>query len=249
MPADRKPTSTPHPNLMKLVKDGSVSRYQILDELVHVTVDRNGWLHGPNITHFILPENDTQTPIAPRNVILHTNAGPHRTPWAKLMAYIARKDITGEPHFQLAGALATITNPGDLKLVQSMSVQVRADCNAKANSWWRANKRVGAISFETEDLGAASLQFTPWSIPQLHTLVAAITAICATYGIACATPTRWDDTGIGYHSQFPEWSIYKGKTCPGAARIRQMDYIRNTVAYYLAIYAERTGWRCGEGQL
>jgi hypothetical protein len=67
------------------------------------------------------------------------------------------------------------------------------------------------------------------------------------YGIACTNPTRWDDTGIGHHCQYPEWSSYTGKTCPGAARIRQMDYVRHTVAGMLADYSKATGWQCGRG--
>jgi len=121
-----------------------------------------------------------------------------------------------------------------------VSVHVRADCNAKANSWLSpSGQRVGAVSIESADLGAATLDVTGWNLDQLGGIIAIGTALVVQEGIACTSPTRWDDTGIGHHCQFPEWSIYKGKTCPGAQRIRQCDYVRGAVANRVADYHAR----------
>lgn len=239
-------TLTPHRNLQQITSNGA-SRKAHLEAITTMWIDNMGWLHGPNVVHSPLPEASTQPTITPRNVILHTNAGPHKTLWTSLFKYMARTDVTGEPHFQLDGVNASVANPAELKLVQFMPLGVRADCNAKANRWAQNGKYYGAISFETQDEGSVhNIEDDKWSIPQLHTLVCALTAICATYGVSCGSPGRWSDSGIGYHSQFPEWSIYKGKTCPGAARVRQMPYIWTTVATLLAEYGERTGWKCGQ---
>lgn len=241
----------PHPVLQQRTSAGHLWR----DVLIMVTaegqggggfwVDDGGWLRGKQVKVEPIPEAYTQPVIHPRNAILHSNAGPRKTLWTSLWNYIRRLDITGEPHFQVVGVDATSIADG--LIVQGMPFTVRADCNAKANSWWRGNKRVGAISFESEDRGSASLPDTPWSVGQVHVIVGALTALCVVYGVACTSTTRWDDTGIGYHSQFKEWSIYVGKTCPGAARIRQMDYIRARVAQNLLAFGEATGWKCGQG--
>lgn len=247
------PTPAPvaHPLLLNATADGRSWK----DILVMITagpslagywIDNEHWIHGGvTVQQRVEPEASTQPFIHPRNAILHSNAGPRKTPWAALVAYMRRKDITGEPHFQVAGVDATALTGA--ALVQAIPLNRRADCNAKANSWWRNSRRVGAVSFESEDRGSSTLDQTPWSLPQLHAIIGALTAICIVYGVACTEPATWDGSGIGYHSRFPEWSIYKGKTCPGAARIRQMAYVRQAVAENLAKFAHETGWHCGQG--
>lgn len=242
----------PHPILNQRTDKGHLWR----DVLLMVTaqgqggggfwIDDGHWLRGQQvIVSPIMPEATTQAILHPRNAILHSNAGPRKTPWASLWAYVRRADITGEPHFQVDGVDATSLT--DAFIIQGIPLNRRADCNAKANSWWRNGKRVGAVSFESQDRGSPSLPTTPWSVGQVHCIIGALTAICVVYGVACTAPTSWDDTGIGYHSQFKEWSIYVGKTCPGASRIRQMDYIRGQVAHNLIAFAAETGWKCGQG--
>jgi N-acetylmuramoyl-L-alanine amidase len=182
-------------------------------------------LVGPNVLYKPIPEALTQPKILPWNVILHSNAAPHLTRWESMWAYVNRLDVTGEPHFQV---------DMDGHVLQYLPLNVRADCNAKANSWKvdidGAPTLVGAISFETQDNGSATLAKTPWAIPQLDAITGAIAAIGHKYGVPYTNPVSWDDRGVGHHCEYKEWSIYVGKTCPGAARIRQMDYVRNAAA-------------------
>lgn len=255
MPTPLEPPA--HPVLQKQLPDGRTWR----DIVAWITngywLDANGWIRGGVANpQPVLPEagpvdQGGQPVIHPRSVILHSNAGPRKTAWASIVKYWRRKDVTGEPHFQVHGVDAG-SNLAAASLVQAMPLNRRADCNAKANSWWRHRPngtpvRVGAISFETEDRGYPTLDTTPWSIAQLHAMIGAITVICVVYGVACSDVPTWDGTGIGFHSRFPEWSIYKGKTCPGAARIRQMDSIRAAVAENLAKFSHETDWHCGQG--
>ena len=165
-------------------------------------------------------ENYTQDKIIPHGAILHSNASPAYVPWYSLWKYWQRADITGEAHFQ---------SELDGTLIQSIDYNVVAHCNYKANRWTYEGKAYGFISFETADYGAASLDKTPWNQDQLEALIGALTVQCLWFGNDCTTPVGPFDSGIGYHSQYPEWSPWV-KTCPGAQRIKQMDYIRLRVA-------------------
>ena len=200
-------------------------------------INADHWTVSPKVICDPIPEAATQAIIKPRSAILHSNAAPALTLPERLIAYWRRSDITGEAHLQIATGTTR----------QAMPFNRKADCNYKANGYWFASRYVGAVSFETEDKGYPTLDFTPWSLDQLADIVGILANLCVCYGVACTNPTRWDDTGIGHHCQYPEWSSYTGKTCPGAARIRQMDYVRQRVAGVLADYSKATGWQCGKG--
>ena len=194
-------------------------------------IDENHLLQGPTaITRLVYPEASKQELIIPRNQILHSNAGPKKTPWYSIFKYWDRSDITGEPHFQV---------DMDGAIRQAIPLNRRADCNAKANAWTYQGQRYGAISYETQDDGADTLNQTPWTPEQLRSVVGAATALCVQYNMQCDTVTEWTDGGIDYHSKFKEWSIYVGKTCPGYARIQQVDWIRSQVASRVAAYHQK----------
>jgi hypothetical protein len=192
--------------------------------------DREGVLQGSQARFVPIPENYTQPTIIPRSAILHSNAAPNGTWWQSLINFWKRSDITGEAHFQFAWN-------GDA--IQAMSIFRRADCNYKANRFLIGDRYYGAISFETEDRGAATLDQTGWTLEQLHTMIATLTALVIQHDVHCTAPAYWNSSGIGHHILHQEWSLYKGKTCPGATRIAQMDYIRRDVQ-------ERTAFILGE---
>ena len=225
-----------HPAFAGVGIDGKTSK---LDIIKFVTagywLDSNHVLHGPGVTYRPLPEATKQSLIQPRSAIMHSQSGPKRTPWQALWAFLARPDIHIEPH--------TIANL-DGTIVQVLPFNRRADCNAAANSWLRDGNIVGALSCETQDDGFPTLDRTPWPLAQLTSAAGMLAVQAIAYKIACTTPTRWDDTGIGHHSQFKEWSVYTGKTCPGAARIRQMDELRRMVATRVAGFYQHAGGTC-----
>lgn len=180
----------------------------------HYYIGSDHLLRGPKVVHaLITPESTSQPTIRPRTVILHSQAGPRRTLWQSLVSYMKRSDISLECHFivELDGTV-----------VQTMPTNRRADCNYKANQF--------AISFETQDNGWPTLSTTPWSPAQVEAIANVVAACGHRYGIPYTSPANYLDAGVGYHSQFPEWSTFKGKTCPGAARIRQMDWVRRRAA-------------------
>ena len=231
-----------HSTLRKTVADGSSWQEILMFITGGYWIDQSHWLRGGVArSEPVLPEAVTQPYISPRVAILHTNAGPRKTKWESLISYWRRADVTGEAHFQVHGV------NGDAAIVQAIPLNRRADCNAKANRWSFNGRSYGAISFETEDRGYPTLPTTPWSLGQLDAMSGALTSICVVYGMSCTEPATWSSSGIGFHSRFQEWSIYKGKTCPGAARIAQMAFIRDKVASNLAAFGAATGWRCGQG--
>lgn len=163
----------------------------------------------PDANYQPLPEATTQSKITPRVCIWHTNAAPHYTPWKSLWNYLFRKDVVGESHFQ--------NDWGEM--IQFMPLNVRADCNAKANAF--------AISVESADYGYLTLQTTPWNEGQVERAAHLAAYLKVHYGIPLEIAKTWDGHGHGPHNLFPEWSIYKGKTCPGAARTAQIQRILN----------------------
>lgn len=211
-------------------------------------IDHQHWLHGPTVVKTpVEPEASTQAIIVPWSAILHTNAGVNKTSFMSLITYWRRADIVGEAHFQVDGVDITDPSVRFAPIAQAIPLNRKADCNYKANRWWNGKQYVGAISFETQDRGGATLPTTPWSLAQVNSMVSTLTWLCVCYGVWCTAPANYQDSGIGYHSQYPEWSSYVGKTCPGAARIRQMDYVRQGVAGCLSQFSQATGWQCGKG--
>lgn len=168
-----------------------------------------------------LPEAASQPHIRPTQIILHTIVG------SALGAYNHFLHNTGlESHLivKLDGVLW-----------QLMELTRRADANSAAN---RRPDGTGALSLETEDRGAATVEQTPWTPEQVEAIVRFCVWACREFGIparACRNP---DDPGIGYHSMFGhgpgKWTNVRGKTCPGAARKAQFPGIVAEVARRLA---------------
>lgn len=164
----------------------------------------------PYATQFLIPEANTQVAIKARVFALHSMAGPGMTSLENISRYYARDDIHTESTFGLAM---------DGRCAQFVPVDVRADCQAYANSF--------AASVETQDKGSATLASTPWTQEQVEQL-AGISAWMS-LNPRCALPLQrvgvWNGSGVDYHSKFSQWSIYQGKTCPGAARIGQVPQV------------------------
>jgi hypothetical protein len=158
-----------------------------------------------------LPENETQSRIVPTQFIFHTMAGPNLTALESLRRYLERTDITGECTFIL-----------DLegRMAQLVETTVRADNNASANS------RAGSI--ETQDRGYLAdpgIVVTPWTDIQLAQLAGLAAFYNLRHGVPLHRPVAWDQPGMGGHRDYPEWSIYTGKTCPGQARYEQIPLV------------------------
>lgn len=207
-----------------------LGKLQLVNE-GHYFDESTGIFYGPRTSSSLLPEAFSKR-ITPRGLIFHSNAAPHRTPLQALKKYVFRLDITIEPHFDLG--LDGIAE-------QWVPVTYKADCNAKANQYVKNGITYGAVSVESEDEGSASLPTTPWSLGQLSFLIALGTALAIQFGNGCQPCALWDDYGIDYHCKHKEWSIYSGKTCPGAARIRQMPYIQEAVKDRVVKYHQLIG--------
>jgi hypothetical protein len=182
----------------------------------------------------LLPEAYTQPLIVPRLQIAHTQASG-RGKASNIAAYThaAKSSVNIEPH---VFGPEMVTG----QMLQCMPFNRRADTSATANVFriggdWT---NYGAVSYETQDLGGATINNTPWPERQLMSLVGAMTAVCATYSVWCTpvrpgTEMREEWRGISHHSNVKSWSR-GGHSCPGAARIAQMDWVRHHVATRLA---------------
>jgi hypothetical protein len=157
-----------------------------------------------------IPEAATQPHILPRLLILHSEAGPALTSLENLHRYVARDDVHIEPTFIL---------DMDGRMAQLVDIFTRADCSAKANPF--------ATSVETQDHGSATLATTAWTDQQIAQLagLAAWMHLHPAIQLPLTPVIRWDGTGVGPHRQFPEWSVYVGKTCPGNTRVAQVPLV------------------------
>jgi hypothetical protein len=232
-----KPSMVPHPAIAHQLPNGNYA-YNVLRMVTGFYINKDHILVGDNVVYAPIPESTAQRIITPRSAILHSNAGPSATFWESLWKYWWRNDVTGEAHFQI---------PMKGKAVQVIPFNIRADCNAKANQFVVDGVTYGAISFETEDNGYETLDKTGWTIDQLGNMIGALVCLSVVYGMFCTPPAKWNDSGIGWHVLHPEWSIYKGKTCPGKQRIAQMPWIYQAVADKLAQFGKLTGWKCITG--
>ena len=198
----------------------------------------------------LLPEAKTQKKITPRLVIQHTNGGPHSASIQNMFGFRGLPKVDIECHLQVQT---------DGQIGQFMPYNVEANANTDANRFVLKGTTFGAISHETQDQGAKHLAIDkdPWSVAQLGALIGATAAECVTYNIRCSPPTTWNDSGIAHHSLFPflgtdakgkaikgAWSGKSGKPCPGAARIKQMDFLRHEVAVRMAAFYDRSGGHC-----
>lgn len=157
-----------------------------------------------------LAEADEQPFITPTQWIAHTAVdGPGPT---NLGNYFESRTVTLESHTWLRWASHEQFIPFDRS----------ADANYKVNRYLKNGKWVGAISTETEDDG--SPEQNPWNAYQVNELIRFGVWLNRTFGIPPHLPTAWDAPGMGYHSLFPGvWTNVRGKTCPGATRIRQWN--------------------------
>lgn len=227
-----------HPNLLQTFNGQPyVDFLRWFNEGIYV--NNTHFLTGsPKITWNLLPEAITQPTITPRVLILHTQAGSTKATNQSVRAYMDRPGVVVEPHIigpEMFGG----------EMLQVMPFNIRADTSFKANRYQIAgsNNYYGAISMETQDNGGATVDTTPWTFDQILSISQTLTAVCATYGVWCTVPATWNDSGIAQHNLFPEWSV-NAHSCPGAARTRQMDYIRSDVANRLAHYYNSVGLQC-----
>jgi len=168
----------------------------------------------PQAKQLLLPENAVQRKITPTQVIVHTAVDSKTA--SSLYPYFSRGDVGAESHFFVKW---------NGVVEQYVDTSVMANANRFAD--------VRAISIETEDDGDP--EGNPWSPEQMIALTLLIDWCCSTHHIPRHQCPQWDWPGLGWHSMWgfkdpvnltgtlPDspWTMFKGKTCPGRARIRQ----------------------------
>jgi hypothetical protein len=148
----------------------------------------------PFAEHKLIPPGSNDPAIRPRMAILHiavTDA------WS-LFDFFKFRSGGIESHFY-------ITWRG--KIEQYRDTEFEADANYRANPF--------AISIETQGWAGGK-----WNRAQRRAIKRLLLWLHEEHGIPLRKPGKWYGSGVGYHSQFPEWSPV-AKSCPGAARIAQ----------------------------
>lgn len=110
-----------------------------------------------------------------------------------------------------------VKNPNE----QFRDTSREADANYKANSWIGSDgKRHGFLSAETQGTGAGK-----WNKKQLDDIKELILITSKEHDFPLRKVGSYHGHGIGYHTQFPEWTNVPGKTCPGKDRIVQYNEV------------------------
>jgi len=155
-----------------------------------------------------IPENNTQSRINPRALILHTAVSNG----SSLYGFWTSSGSAGvESHFYLQ-------KDGDFE--QYLDTTRRADCQRDGNSF--------GVSVETWDgYGAVwtrDADLPAWTTAQCNALVDLMVWMHRTHGLPLRVSRYWNDSGVAWHNKYigsPGFAAGP-RTCPGARRIRQI---------------------------
>lgn len=150
----------------------------------------------PAAVHRLIPPGSSDPKITPRIAILHVDAGNADS----LYGFFLERSGGIESHFH-------VKRDGTVEQYRDTAYQ--ADANYQANDF--------AISIETQGYGDGV-----WTGAQIAAIKKLLMWCQATHGIPLKKCAEWTGTGVGYHSQFPQWSPVV-KSCPGPRRILQFN--------------------------
>lgn len=161
--------------------------------------------------------------IQPRLLLVHTNAASGEGTEESAYNWSMAKPDNAKPHYQV---------DRDGSATKFLPSNRRGVCNASFGSDPRTggkNVATWSLAIETADLGfgvgkpGGAIGFTP----EQGEMVAQIIAYEARlWGFPIEYPTTWDGDGVACHTEpfeFPYWTIYKGKTCPGERKKIEMQ--------------------------
>ena len=167
------------------------ARYQLAQEAPVPTTPRG---FAPFATVRNIPPGANDPEIKPRVAILHVDAANAES----LFGWFSGPSGGVESHF-------FVKKTG--KIEQYRSIYFEADANLGANPF--------GVSIETQ--GFAAGKWTPMQTASIERL---LTWLETETDIPLRMATSWKGSGVGYHSQFPQWSPVV-KSCPGPDRIKQ----------------------------
>lgn len=105
----------------------------------------------------------------------------------------------------------------DARREQYRDTNREADANFRANSWVDSDgKRHGYISWEFMGLGGGK-----YNKYQLSEMFRVLPILSKEHDFPLKVPTGPKSKGVGFHTQFNDWSNVAGKICPGPERIQQ----------------------------
>lgn len=178
-------------------------------------------LTAPYATVRYISSHGKRPPNVPRLVILHTNAGGGSSNGEALYRWINAELAAGrtptQPHHQV---------DLDGKVWQWLDYNEKGVASVSAEGY--------CISVETQDYGSrhSPIGEQPWTPAQVEALARVCLTAHRAFGVPLHQATAPDGWGIGWHSMWGDnvtkpnpWTVTKGKTCPGAARIAQVPQI------------------------
>jgi hypothetical protein len=143
-----------------------------------------------------IPPGSNDPSIVPRMAILHVAVSEGES----LFDFFKNRSGGIESHFYIRR---------DGTVEQYRSIYFQADANLNANDF--------AVSIETQGMGPGK-----WTDAQLASIKRLLTWLHTEADVPLVKVAKWNGSGVGYHSQFPEWSPV-AKSCPGPDRIKQFN--------------------------
>lgn len=141
---------------------------------------------------------------------------PHITPVGVVCHVAVSKAASLHNFFEHDGGIGShfyVRYDGTIE--QYRSIWIEADAQVKGNSFWRNGRLCGYVSIETEGMGHG--HWTPEQVAAIKRIICFVRAQSPFPARVCRA---WDDPGVGYHCQFPEWNP-DAHSCPGPDRVPQ----------------------------
>lgn len=146
----------------------------------------------------------------PRAIFLHTNGGGTGGPGVGLTNWF--NQLWSNPGYGVAGQGIG----SHFQVFQNGQFDQLCDTSRVIFAQFQASR--WSLAVETQDNGNPAV---PWTDAQMGAIADILTWAGVTHGIPLRLMGNPNDSGIGYHEQFPQWNS-DAHTCPGGVREHQL---------------------------
>lgn len=158
--------------------------------------------------------------ITPRLTLVHTNAASGESSLQASINWGNAASANTKPHYHVNAPQPTKVVPTNRRAIANATVDAYQDGHGDVAEW--------SIAIETADAGFGTGKpgEAGGFLYDHAEIVARILAYeSIVWNIPLSYPTEWFGTGTACHTEpfeYPHWTLYRGKTCPGREKKRQI---------------------------